>query len=102
MPEMDGFEATGAIRDAGSVVLDRQIPIVAMTANAMKGDREKCIEAGMNDYVSKPVRPQELDDAIARNLDAADESKPEPAGGRSPGGRSRAQPGRAVGLARRG
>ncbi len=54
MPEMDGFEATQAIRN--STDRYRDVPIIAMTANAMKGDREKCLEAGMNDYIAKPVK----------------------------------------------
>ena len=68
MPEMDGYEATGAIRDPGSAVRDHDIRIIAMTANAMKGDRERCLAAGMDDYVSKPITPQDLADVIERNL----------------------------------
>ncbi len=64
MPEMDGLEATRIIRDPASAVLNHQIAIIAMTANAMQGDREKCVGAGMDDYVSKPVKPRELDKAI--------------------------------------
>ena len=52
MPEMDGIEATQVIREKGFDT----IPIVAMTANAMKGDREICLKAGMNDYISKPIK----------------------------------------------
>jgi signal transduction histidine kinase/DNA-binding response OmpR family regulator/HAMP domain-containing protein len=65
MPEMDGFEATAAIRakERGS---GRHIPIVALTAHAMKGDREKCLANGMDEYLTKPIRPQELD-AILEN-----------------------------------
>ena len=58
MPEMDGYEATGMIRDAGSNVLNHRVPIVAMTANAMNEDRENCLRAGMDDYVSKPVKKE--------------------------------------------
>jgi signal transduction histidine kinase/DNA-binding response OmpR family regulator len=65
MPEMDGFEATAAIRasERGS---GRRVPIVAMTAHAMKGDRERCLAAGMDAYVAKPVAKRELLDTIAR------------------------------------
>ena len=59
MPEMNGYEATGKIREM-EARSGRHVPIIAMTANAMKGDREKCIDAGMDDYIAKPVRSGEL------------------------------------------
>jgi len=72
MPEMDGFDATRRIRDPQSAVLNHRVPIIAMTAHAMKGDREKCLQAGMDDYVSKPVQARELVEAINRQLAAED------------------------------
>ncbi|MFN0020666.1 MAG: response regulator [Pirellulaceae bacterium] len=67
MPEVDGFEATAIIRtrERGS---GRHIPILAMTAHAMKGDRERCLQAGMDDYVSKPIRAELLFAALERLL----------------------------------
>ncbi len=66
MPVMDGFEATRSIRAGGSAVLNPHIPIVAMTACAMKGDEVRCLSAGMNDYIAKPVDPIELAAKVAR------------------------------------
>ena len=65
MPEMDGLEATRKIRQS-EFGTDRHLPIIAMTAHAMKGDRELCIESGMDDYVSKPVRPWQLINTLSR------------------------------------
>ncbi len=76
MPEMDGMEATRVIRDPNSGTLNPDIPIVAMTANAMMGAREDCIHAGMNDYISKPIRPQGVLAAIEKNLKLTNLIKP--------------------------
>ena len=68
MPELDGFEATRRVRDHRSRVLDHDVPIVAMTANAMKGDREECLAAGMTDYLAKPIDVQALAAILERWL----------------------------------
>ena len=68
MPEMDGFEATHCIRQEGSRALNPQIPIIAMTASTMRGDRRKCIQAGMSDFIAKPVQIRELAEMLARWL----------------------------------
>jgi CheY-like chemotaxis protein len=73
MPEMDGYEATVAIRDPASGVLDPQVPIIAMTAHAVRGDRERCLAVGMDDYVVKPVHPEQLRAAIRRCLHGRDQ-----------------------------
>ena len=69
MPEMDGYEATRAIRAADSRVLDRQIPVIALTADAMLGMREKVLEAGMDDYLTKPIDVHALRETVARWLE---------------------------------
>ena len=75
MPQMDGFEATHAIREQerGS---GRRQPVIAMTAYAMKGDSERCIEMGMDGYVAKPIQSAELHAAIAQALGCAAEGRP--------------------------
>jgi len=65
MPEMDGIEATVALRERERITGAKQ-PVFAMTALVMKGDRERCLEAGMDGYMSKPIRPQELDEILDR------------------------------------
>ena len=82
MPVMDGLAATRRIRglDGGKA----GIPIIALTANAMQGDRDRFIAAGMNDYVSKPVALGELYGAIARCLDAEAYSEPDAVTGCQP------------------
>jgi CheY-like chemotaxis protein/HPt (histidine-containing phosphotransfer) domain-containing protein len=80
MPELDGLETTAAIRrrerEKGG-----HIPVIAMTAHAMKGDREQCLEAGMDDYLSKPIQPKELMEVIEQQLKGAGPPETETAPG---------------------
>ena len=87
MPEMDGLEATPTIRNLQSSVSNSTLPIIAVTAHTMKGDREKCLEAGMDDYLSKPIQSEELTEILAqwaytdlsREMELSDFTSEEPA-----------------------
>ncbi|NEP77080.1 MAG: response regulator [Okeania sp. SIO3B3] len=83
MPVMDGLTATRNIRDPRSSVLDHDVPVVALTAHAIKGDRERFLSEGMNDYVTKPVDFQHLFDVLARLLPdkRLERTSPKPAAG---------------------
>ncbi|MGY6213737.1 PAS domain S-box protein [Methylolobus aquaticus] len=68
MPELDGYQTTQIIRDPGSRVLDHAVPVIALTAHALPGDRERCLASGMDDYLTKPVRGEQLRLALSRWL----------------------------------
>ena len=77
MPEMDGYEATQAIRSYEKRQgLDR-VPIIGLTAHAMESDRQRCLDAGMDDYLSKPIRQSELIATLARWRQTGSESASE-------------------------
>lgn len=80
MPEVDGYEATRRIRGGEHGVRNPSIPVIAMTANALKGDREKCLAAGMDDYVTKPVDLERLVDVVRRVLDREPPTEAPPRG----------------------
>jgi CheY-like chemotaxis protein len=73
MPEMDGFAATREIRTAEQDGQDH-LPVIAMTAHALKGDREVCLAAGMDDYLAKPINSEELRQVIERVITARKEA----------------------------
>ena len=77
MPELDGFEVTAAVR-AREEGTGRRLPMVAVTAHAMKGDRERCLDAGMDGYVSKPIQMDQLTQVMAEVL-AGDKGRVSPA-----------------------
>jgi HPt (histidine-containing phosphotransfer) domain-containing protein len=79
MPEMDGYEATGAIRRQERAAGRRRAPIVALTASALVGDREKCIAAGMDDYLPKPIHQEQLAAMLERWGPGGDLGSPRPA-----------------------
>jgi len=74
MPVLDGFEASRAIRKIEIQKNIQAIPIIALTANALKGDRERCLEAGMNDYITKPIDVDALNALLAKYIDVKDGS----------------------------
>jgi CheY-like chemotaxis protein len=71
MPEMDGFEATNVIRTRERDAHTPRVPIIALTAHAMQGDRQRCLDADMDGYVAKPIKPVELFEVIDRVMAAA-------------------------------
>jgi CheY-like chemotaxis protein len=71
MPDIDGFEATRLLREREAAQGASRLPIIALTANALQGDRERCVAAGMDDYLTKPFTPQSLGDILSRWLKSA-------------------------------
>ncbi len=76
MPEMNGFECTRLIRKSDPSRLNPEIPIIAMTAHAMKGDKDKCMGAGMDDYMSKPLNFKELGEKLIYFMDKKSKAEP--------------------------
>ncbi len=68
MPEMDGYETTEQIRNSNTDAINSKIPVIALTAHSTEADKDKCLEAGMNDYLAKPFQPQMLADKLKKWL----------------------------------
>jgi CheY-like chemotaxis protein len=66
MPEMDGFKATALLRDPRTGAVNPKVPVIAVTASVLEGSYDKCLEAGMDDYLAKPFKPDQLHDVISR------------------------------------
>ena len=77
MPDMDGYQATAELRRRERDA-DGHTPVIAMTAQAMDGDRERCLDAGMDDFISKPMRHQDLADTLRRWIPSHSVTRPEP------------------------
>lgn len=75
MPEMNGYETSRLVRDPATDIPNHRIPIIALTADISDGGREKCLEAGMNDYITKPLNPKELAEALTRWLPTENEAE---------------------------
>ena len=75
MPEMDGYATTKIVRDMNTKILNRNVPIIAMTANVLPEDRNKCIESGMDDYLPKPVKPADLAECIHKWISSSENAK---------------------------
>ena len=76
MPVMDGYTATKKIREREAASVEPRVPIIAMTANAMSGDRQKCLDAGMDDYLAKPLKPQLIEATLDQWLNSATTTPP--------------------------
>ena len=97
MPVLDGYAATRAIRERPG---DRRLPIIAMTANAMRGDRERCLEAGMDDYLAKPVQRAELEATMRQWVVPSSDAPPDESEQTEPSGSAAADGGEVVDRAR--